>query len=221
MFSIPNLEPTYCSMSDSNCCFLTCIQVFQETGKVVWYFHLFQNFWQLVVIHRVRSFNIVNKAKVDVSFWNSLAFSMIQHMLTIWSLIPLPFLNPAWTSIWKFSVHVLLKPSLKDFEHNLVNMLGRFPGEGKGYPLQYSGLENSMDCIVHEVTKSGTWLSNFHFVSMWNECKCMVVWTFFGIALLWDWNENWLSPVLWPLLSFQNLLTYWVQHFGNIISLFI
>ena len=41
--------------------------------------------------------------------------------------------------------------------------LGRFPGEGNGYPLQYSGLENSMDCIVHGVTKSWTWLSEFHF----------------------------------------------------------
>ena len=41
--------------------------------------------------------------------------------------------------------------------------LGRSPGEGKGYPLQYSGLENSMDCIVHEVAKSQTRLSNFHF----------------------------------------------------------
>ena len=41
--------------------------------------------------------------------------------------------------------------------------LGRSPGEGKGYPLQYSGLENSMDCIVHGVTKSQTQLSNFHF----------------------------------------------------------
>ena len=41
--------------------------------------------------------------------------------------------------------------------------LGRSPGEGKGYPLQYSGLENSMDCIVHEVAKSWTGLSDFHF----------------------------------------------------------
>ena len=45
----------------------------------------------------------------------------------------------------------------------LIPGLGRSPGEGKGYPLQYSGLENSMDHIVHEVTKSWTWLSNFHF----------------------------------------------------------
>ena len=43
--------------------------------------------------------------------------------------------------------------------------LGRSPGEGKGYPFQYSGLENSMDCIVHGVTKSHTQLSDFHFAS--------------------------------------------------------
>ena len=41
--------------------------------------------------------------------------------------------------------------------------LGRSPGEGKGYPLQYSGLENTMNCIVHRVAKSRTWLSDFHF----------------------------------------------------------
>ena len=44
-----------------------------------------------------------------------------------------------------------------------VPVLGRSPGEGKGYPLQYSGLENSMDCIVHGVAKSQTRLSDFHF----------------------------------------------------------
>ena len=43
--------------------------------------------------------------------------------------------------------------------------LGRSPGEGKGYPLQYSGLENSMDCIVHAVAKSQTQLNDFHFTS--------------------------------------------------------
>ena len=90
--------------------------------------------------------------------------------------------------------------------------LGRSPGEGKGYPLQYSGLENSMDWIVPGVSKSQIQLSNFHFhfARMWNECSCMIVWTFFGIALLWDWNENWPFSVLWPLLSVPNLLTYWV-----------
>ena len=51
-----------------------------------------------------------------------------------------------------------------------------------------------------------------YFTSMWDECSCAVVWTFFSIAFLWDWNEDWPFPVLWPLMSFPNLLTYWVQH---------
>ena len=45
----------------------------------------------------------------------------------------------------------------------LIPGLGRCPGEGKGYPLQYSGLKNSMNCIVHRVTKSRIRLSDFHF----------------------------------------------------------
>ena len=55
------------------------------------------------------------------------------------------------------------------------------------------------------------------FANMWDECNCAVVWTFFGIAFLWDWNENWPFPVLWPLLSFPALLAHWVQHFHSII----
>ena len=49
-------------------------------------------------------------------------------------------------------------------------------------------------------------LENFEhcFVSVWDEYKCTVLWTFFGIAFLWDWNEHWPFPVLWPLLSFPN-----------------
>ena len=49
---------------------------------------------------------------------------------------------------------------------DLIPGLGRSPGEGKGYALQYFGLENSMDCIVHGVTKSRAWLSDFHFTSL-------------------------------------------------------
>ena len=85
-------------MSSSNCCFMTCIQISQEAGQVVWYSHLFQNFTQFVVIHTVKRFGVVNKAEADVFFWNFLTFLMIQQMLAIWSLVPLPFLNPAWTS---------------------------------------------------------------------------------------------------------------------------
>ena len=62
-------------------------------------------------------------------------------------------------------------------------------------------------------------LENFkhYFTSMWDDCNCAVVWAFFGVAFLWDWNENWPFPVLWSLLSFPNLLAYWVQHFHSII----
>ena len=76
------------------CCFLTCIQISQETGKVVWYSHLLKDFPPFVVIYTVKGYSIVNEAEVDV-FWNSLAFSMMQLMLAIISVVPLPFLNPA------------------------------------------------------------------------------------------------------------------------------
>ena len=57
--------------------------------------------------------------------------------------------------------------------------------------------------LVHILFKSN--LENFehYFTSVWDECNCAVIWTFLGIAFLWDWNENWPFLVLWPLLSFQ------------------
>ena len=64
--------------------------------------------------------------------------------------------------------------------------------------------------LVYILLKPG--LENFehYFASVWDECNCVVVWIFFGIAFLWDWNENWPFPVLWLLLSFPHLLAYWV-----------
>ena len=56
---------------------------------------------------------------------------------------------------------------------------------------------------------------------MWDECNYVVVWAFFCIAFLWDWNENWPFPVPWPLLSFPNFLAYWVQPFHSIILGFV
>ena len=97
MYSFPYLELVCCSMSSSNCCFMTCIQISQEAGQVVWYSHLLKNFPQFVAIHTVKGFSIVNKAEVEF-FWNSLAFLMIQWILAIWFLAPLPFVNPAFIS---------------------------------------------------------------------------------------------------------------------------
>ena len=97
MYSFLNCEPVCFFMSGSNYCFLTCIQVSRKAGKVVWYYHLFKNCPQFVVIHTVKGFSIVHEAEVDV-FLKFFCFSMIQWMLAIWSLVPLPSLNPVCTS---------------------------------------------------------------------------------------------------------------------------
>ena len=69
---------------------------------------------------------------------------------------------------------------------------------------------NILKFMVHILLKPG--LENFehYFTSIWDECSCTVVWAFFGTAFLWYWNENWSFPVPGPLLSFPNLLAYWV-----------
>ena len=142
-------------MSSSNCCFLTCIQISQEADQVVWYSHLLKNFPQFIVIHTGKGFGIVNKAEIDVFLELSCFFddpADVGNLISGSSAFSETSLD-----IWKFTVHVLLKPGLENFEH--------------------------------------------HFTSTWDEYNCVVIWAFFGIALLWDWNENWPFPVLWPILS--------------------
>ena len=127
--------------------------------------------FHFVVIHTVKGFGIVNKTDVDVFLKLSCLFhdpTDVGNLISGSSAFSKSSLN-----IWKFSVHVLLKPRLENFEH--------------------------------------------YFASIWDECNCTVVWTFFGVAFLWDWNENWPFPVLWPLLSFPTLMAYWVQHVHSII----
>ena len=138
---------------------------------MVWYSHHFQNFPQFLVIHTVKGFGVVNKAKVDVFLELSHFFDDSMdagNFISGSSAFSKSSLN-----IWKLMVHILLKPGLENFEH--------------------------------------------YFASVWDECNCAVVCALFGIAFLWDWNENWPFLVLWPLLSFPNLLAYWVQHFHSII----
>ena len=170
MYSFSYLEPVCCSMSSSNCCFLACIQVSQEAGQVVWYSHLLKNFPQLLW-SKVKGFGLVNKAEIDVFVELSCFYDDpvdVSNLISGSSVFSKYSLN-----IWKFTVHLFLKPRLENFEH--------------------------------------------YFTGLWDECNCVVVWAFFGIAFLWDWNEHWPFPVLWPLLSFPNLLAYWVQHFHSII----
>ena len=92
--------------------------VSQETGKEFWYSHLFKNFPQFVVIHTVKGFSVANEAKVDVFlefpcfFYDSMDVGNLIAGSSVFSKSSL--------YIRKFSVHVLLKPSLKDFEHYLT-----------------------------------------------------------------------------------------------------
>ena len=140
---------------------------------MVWCSRLFKNFPEFVLIHKSEGFVIVNKAEGDVFLELSCFFDApndVDNLISTSSAFSKFSLNS-----WKFSIHVLLKPGLENFEH--------------------------------------------YFASMWDEWNCEVVWTFFSIEFLGDWNENWPFPILWPVLSFSNLLVYWVQHLNSITFL--
>ena len=111
MYSFSYLEPVCCSMSNSNCCFLTCIQVSQEAGQVVWYYHLFQNFPQFIVIHTVEGFGVVNKAEIYVFLELS---CFLDDPVDVGNLISgSSAFSKTNLNIWNFMVHVLLKPGLE------------------------------------------------------------------------------------------------------------
>ena len=113
-------EPVCCSISDSSCYFLACIQVSQEARKVVRHSHLFKNFPQFVVIYRVKGFSIVDEAEVDVFLKFSYFF---YDSVDVGNLISgLSDISKSSLHIWKFTVHILLKPSLKFLEYYLVIM---------------------------------------------------------------------------------------------------
>ena len=98
-------------MSSSNYCFLTFVQISQEAGQVVWYSHLFQNFPQFIVIHTVKGFGIVNKAEGDVFLELSWFFG---DPVDAGNLISgSSAFSKTSSNIWKFTVHVLLKPGLE------------------------------------------------------------------------------------------------------------
>ena len=110
------------------------------------------------MIHTVKGSGIVNKAEIDVFLELSCFFHDsvdVGNLVSGSSAFSKTSLN-----IWKFMVHILLKPGLENFAN--------------------------------------------YFTNVWDECNCAVVWAFFGISFLWDWNKNWPFPVLWPLLNFPN-----------------
>ena len=120
MYSFSYLEPVCWSMSSSNCCFLTCIQVSQEAGQVVWYSYLLNNSLQFVVIHTVKGFGVVNKAEIDV-FLELSCFcdepANVGNLISGSSAFSKTSLN-----IWKFMIHILLKPGLDNFQHYFTSM---------------------------------------------------------------------------------------------------
>ena len=148
MYFFPNLEPVRCSMSGSNYCFLRCVRRHVRWSGIPISLRVFQS-----LLWSSQSKALAQSLKqMYMFFWNSLPFLMIQCMLAIWSLVPLRFLKPAWTS----------------------------------------GSSRFTYCW------SLVWrILSMTFTSVWDECNCVVVWAFFSIAFLWDWNENWSFPVLW------------------------
>ena len=171
-YFFPNFESVCHSMFSYSCCFLTCIQVSHKVGKVIWFSHLLKNFSQFYCDPRSQ--------RLSYSQWNRSRFFFLEFFCFFYNPMDVENLISGYfafskrsLNIWKFSVHVLLKPGLENFEH--------------------------------------------YFTSVWDECNCVVVGAFFGIAFLRDWNENCPFPVLWLLLSIPHLLAYWVQCFHSII----
>ena len=107
-------------MSGSNCCFLTCIQISQEAGQVVWYSHLLKNIPQFAVIHTSKALvkSVKQKYTLSLEFTHFFYEPADVSNLTSGS----SAFSKSGVYIWKFSVHILLKPSLKDFKHNLASM---------------------------------------------------------------------------------------------------
>ena len=141
--SFPNFEPVCCSMSGS----VASLPTYRFLRRQVRWsgIPISQRIFQFAALHTVKGFSIDNEAEVNVF----LEFSYLFYdPVDVGNLVSgSSAFSKSTVYILKFSVHVLLKSSLKDFEH----------------------------CLA----------------SMWNECNCMVIWTFFGTALLWDWNQNW------------------------------
>ena len=185
---------------------------------------------------------------------------MIQRMLALWSLVPLPFLKPArtsgssqftycWSLAWRILSITLLVCAAAAKSHQLCPTLwDPIEGSPPGSPIPRILQARTLEWVAISFSNESKWkvkvksLNRVRLLatpwtaayqappsmgfsrqeywsgvplssptSVWDGCNCVVVWAFFGLAFIRDWNENWPFPVLWPLLSFPNLLEYWMQ----------
>ena len=150
MYSFSYLEPVCCSMSSFNCCFLTCIQVSQEAGQVVWPDPSLSEFSTVYCDPHSQRLWHSQESRNRCFFWNSLDFSMIQRMLAIWFLVPLPFLKPAWTSgsswftyCWSLAWRIL---------SITVQAWIYFNNSGKFSPIIFSNIASSLfPCLFFQI----------------------------------------------------------------------
>ena len=240
MYSFSYLEPVCCSMSSSNCCFLTCIPVSQEAGKwVSESCSVVSDSFQPHVLH---------------SPWNSPGQNTgVSSLSLLQGILPTQGSNPGLLHFRRILYQLSHRKAWKQVKWSGIPISGRIFQFIVIHTVKGFGVVNKAEvdvflelcCFSYDPTEVGNLISgssafsksilniwkfsvhillkpgleNFdrYFASMWDEYNCAVVWTFFGIAFLWDWNKNWRFSVLWPLLSFPNLLAYWVQHFHSII----
>ena len=138
---------------------------------------------------------------LHTEFWRGRSGGLVSPSLSEFSTVYVIHKVKGFGIVNKAEVDVFLELPCFFFDptdvHNLISGSSAFS----------KSILNIWNLTVHVLLKSG--LDNFehYFPSMWDECNCVVVWAFFVIAFFGDWNENWLFPVLWPLLSFPSLLT--------------
>ena len=176
MYTFPDLQPVHCSMSVFKCCFLTCIQISQEAGKVVWYFLPFKNFLQFILIHTVNGFGVADKGKIDIFFFFCVQFSFLFSMMQ-WKLISGSSVFSKFSlNFWKFSVHVLLEPRLGEFWALLCQCVKW---------LQFCGFEHFCHCFI--------WNGN-------ENSPCPVLWLMLGFPnLLAYWVQHFHSIIFLDL----------------------
>ena len=161
-------------MSSSNCYFPTCIQASLEAGQVVWYSHLFQNFPQFIVIHTAEGFGIINKAEIDVFLELSCFFddpADIGNLISGSSAFSKTSLN-----IWKFTVHVLLKAGLENFEHNFTK------------PVRWVQLRSSLSILWDCLSLGLEW--------KWTFSSPVATAEFSKFAGIHKWEERWSAEFL-------------------------